>query len=183
MDKFIVLDTETTWDNRVMSIGAVIADALTFMPLEVKYYIIDPEYRAGGMYDYALIRKDIGEPVVCSRPKAIENLLECIKSHKADSIFAYNALFDYSHLPELAWLKWYDIMRIAAYVQYNSKIPRGAPLCSTGRLKSGYGVEPMLRLLSNDNTYFETHNALLDAVDELKIIYLLGYPLDKYIKL
>ncbi|MBD5583493.1 MAG: hypothetical protein HDQ88_00175 [Clostridia bacterium] len=183
MDKFIVLDTETTWDNRVMSIGAVVADALTCTPIEAKYYIIDPEYRAGGMYSDALIRKDVGNPIVCSRQKAIQDLLKCINLHKVDSVFAYNAQFDYCHLPELTGLKWYDIMRISAYIQYNSKIPKGIPHYSTGRLKSGYGVEPMLRLLSNDNTYFETHNALRDAVDELKIMRLLGYPPDKYIRL
>ena len=27
MDKFLVIDTETTWSDRVMSIGAVVADA------------------------------------------------------------------------------------------------------------------------------------------------------------
>mgnify|MGYP006388351463 CR=1 FL=1 len=47
MDKFIVLDTETTWDNRVMSIGAVVADAQTYQPIDAKYYILNPEYRAG----------------------------------------------------------------------------------------------------------------------------------------
>lgn len=182
MDKFIVLDTETTWDNRVMSIGVVVADAVTFQPLDEKYYIIDPEYKAGGMYDYALIRKDVEEPLICTREKAIENLLEFCKLNNVDSLFAYNAVFDRNHLPELANFNWYDIMRIAAYNQFNLKIPKDAQLCSTGRLKSGYGVESMLRLLSGNNTYFETHNALLDAIDELKIMDLLGYPLSKYIK-
>ncbi len=183
MDKFIVLDTETTWDNCVMSIGAVVANAETFQPIEAKYYIIDPEYKSGGMYDYALNRKEAGEPLICTREQAIENLLGYCKLHNVNSLFAYNALFDCNHLPELSNLNWYDIMRVAAYIQYNSKIPKNAQLCSTGRLKSGYGVEPMLRMLSGNNTYFETHNALLDAIDELKIMSLLGSPLEKYIRL
>lgn len=33
------------------------------------------------------------------------------------------------HLPELNGLEWYDIMRLAAYVQYNPMIPHGAPIC------------------------------------------------------
>ena len=41
----------------------------------------------------------------------------------------------------------------------------------------------MLRILSKDYSYCETHNALLDAVDELTIMRLLGYPIEKYIKL
>ena len=183
MDKFIVLDTETTWDNRLMSIGAVIVDAITYQQLDAKYYILTPEYKTGGMYSYALRIKGIKGPVVCSREKAIKNLIKCFALHNVGSIFAYNASFDYSLLPEFTAFNWYDIMRIAAYVQYNHKIPSGLPLCSTGRLKSGYGVEAMLRMLSGDNTYCETHNALIDAMDELRIMMLLGYPLEKYFKL
>jgi len=47
-------------------------------------------------------------------------------------------------------------------------------------MKRGYGVEPMLRLLSQKYTYHETHNAYFDALDELEIISLLGHGLDRY---
>ena len=59
----------------------------------------------------------------------------------------------------------------------------GAECCSTGRLKRGYGVEAMLRLLSGSRTYRETHNAFHDAFDELEIMRLLAHPLDAYPKL
>ena len=64
-------------------------------------------------------------------------------------------------------------MRLAAYKQYNHTIPRNAECCKTGKLKRNYGVEPILRNLSGEKRYVETHNALLDAVDELKIMKLL----------
>ena len=35
-------------------------------------------------------------------------------------------------------------------------------------------AEPMLRLLSGNRGYRETHNALFDALDELEILRLLG---------
>ena len=47
---------------------------------------------------------------------------------------------------------------------------------SFGRLRHGYGVEPILRLLSGNSAYRETHNALQDALDELAIMELLGHP-------
>ena len=65
-------------------------------------------------------------------------------------------------------------MRIAAYRQYNDRIPLDAPCCRTGRLKTGYGVEPVYRLLSGRRNYFEKHNGWHDAMDELKIMQLLG---------
>ena len=70
-------------------------------------------------------------------------------------------------------------MRLAAYKQYNSAIPENAECCKTGQLKRGYGVEPILRMLGKE-MYYETHNALMDAMDELEIVRLLGHPVDMY---
>jgi len=41
----------------------------------------------------------------------------------------------------------------------------------------------MLRLLSGNPGYRETHNALFDALDELEIMRLLGHPLRHYLPL
>ena len=105
---------------------------------------------------------------------------EFLAQNKVSRIFAYNAKFDYNHLPELAGYEWFDIMRIAAYKQFNRAIPESCPTCKTGRLKSNYGVEDILRLLSGDNMYCEVHNAVCDAVDELRIVELLGLELETY---
>lgn len=43
-----------------------------------------------------------------------------------------------------------------------------------------YGVQPILRILSGDDQYEETHNAYFDAMDELRIVQLLGHGLDTY---
>lgn len=75
---------------------------------------------------------------------------------------------------------WFDIMKLAAYKQYNKKIPETAECWGTGRLKRNYGVEPIMRMLSGKRTYREVHNAVCDAVDELKIMKLLGYSIDEY---
>lgn len=182
MGTFAVIDTETNWENRVMSIGTVLADADTFQPIEGKYHILTPEYRVGGMYADVLLDHRL-QPVICSRKKAMEELVFWLKTQGVRSIFAYNACFDRRLLPELGRFDWYDIMRLAAYRQHNRKIPPTADCCSTGRLKRGFGVEPMLRLLSGDPDYRETHNAFYDALDELEIMGLLGHPLGDYIRL
>ena len=74
----------------------------------------------------------------------------------------------------------YDIMRLAAYRQYNRAILDSADCCKTGRLKRGYGVENILKMLSGNHRYYETHNAVLDAEDELQIMQLLGHELNEY---
>lgn len=176
-----IIDTETTWNDQVMSIGLVLADAKTFQVLGHKYYIIDPEYRSGGMYSHSL---SVGKNYVSnytSRENAIFEIKNLIRDNNISSLFAYNASFDMNHLPELEHVvKWYDIMKLAAYKQYNKMIPQSADCYGTGRLKKNFGVEAITRLLTKNPNSRETHNALLDAFDELEIMRLLGHAIDVY---
>ena len=180
MGYFAVIDTETNWADQVMSIGTVIADAETMEAVEAKYHILPMECEVGGMYESTLFIETPVKPVLCTRAEAMTELRKWFRGYGVGSIFAYNACFDRNHLPELRDFTWYDIMRLAAYRQHNPKIPAYADCCSTGRLKRGYGVEPMLRLLSDDRTYHESHNAFYDALDELEIMRLLGHSLGDY---
>lgn len=183
MGYFAVIDTETNWADKIMSIGCCIADADTFQLVAAKYHILPFFCEIGGMYYDALFLDTPVKPILCTRQEAMKDLLSWFAQYDVSSIFAYNANFDRNHLPELGQLRWYDIMRLAAYRQHNPKIPATAELCRTGRLKRGYGVEPMLRLLSGNWGYCETHNALYDALDELEIMRLLGHGLEDYIPL
>ena len=180
MGKIAVIDTETNWADQVMSIGTVIADADTFEAIEAKYHILPIECQIGGMYESTLFIETPVVPILCTRAEAIADLRAWFLAYSVTSVFAYNACFDRNHLPELRNLDWYDIMRLAAYRQHNPKIPATADCCSTGRLKRGYGVEAMLRLLSDNHTYHESHNAFFDAMDELEIMRLLQHPLADY---
>ena len=177
--KISVIDTETNWNNEVMSIGVAIASADDYKCLDKKYYIIAPECYVGGIYsnvmNYGKVKAKEG-----SRDMVMKQIKELLDKNGVSKIMAYNAKFDYGHLQELGTYEWYDIMQVAAYKQYNKAIPDHLPCCKSGRLKTGYGVEPILRLLSSDNTYREIHNAVYDAVDELRILELLGHGLDVY---
>ena len=70
-------------------------------------------------------------------------------------------------------------MKIAAYRQYNDKLPKYADYCVTGRLRTGYGVEHMYVLLSGKD-YIEYHNAICDAEDELEIMKMINKTLSDY---
>ena len=183
MGRFAVIDTETNWVDRVMSIGTVIADTDTLETVDAKYHVLPIECQVGGMYESTLFIETPVAPILCTRAEAIADLRSWFRNHGVTAIFAYNACFDRNHLPELRSFDWYDIMRLAAYRQYNPKIPAHADCCSTGRLRRGYGVEPMLRLLSGSCIYRESHNAFYDAVDELDIMRLLQHPLSQYFPL
>ena len=174
-----VIDTETNWRDEVMSVGVALADAETYVCLGKRYYIFDPECRVGGMFSNVMYKTD-ARPITCSRDEAIEDIGQFLMDQGINKIFAYNAKFDLGHLPELCGFEWFDIMRIAAYRQYNQYIPDSLPCCKTGRLKSNYGVEPIMHMLTGNNRYRETHNAVNDACDELKIVELLGLPLETY---
>lgn len=177
---FAVIDTETNWSDQVMSIGVVIADSATFRAVDYKYYVIPSACKRGGMYSDALYLNAPVNPSSLGKRDAVKDLRSCFSAYGVSDIFAYNAQFDKNHLPDLNKMVWHDIMHLAAYRQYNPKIPANAECCGTGRLKRGYGVEPILRMLSGNKNYCETHNAILDALDELKIMQLLGHDLAKY---
>lgn len=182
MKNFAVIDTETTWTDKVMSIGVVIADGVTKEQIAAKYYIIDPEYKAGGMYSGALHLPGIKETITDHRNVILAQIKSWLLSSNVERIMAYNATFDKRHLPELNEFLWCDIMRLAAYRQYNKMIPEDAECYGTGRLKRGYGVESILRLLGPDKKYTETHNAYYDALDELKIVQLMEHNIETYDK-
>ena len=69
---------------------------------------------------------------------------------------------------------------MVAYRQHKPSILPCADCCGTGRLKRGYGVESIYRMLSAELTYCELHNALTDAIDELTIMKLLDHEIGKY---
>ena len=178
---FAVIDTETNWHDQVMSLGVAIADKTTLKCLETRYYIFEQEARVGGMYSNVLYKSPNAiSPMTATRATVMADLTDFLNSHHITSIYAYNAKFDCGHLPELKNFAWYDIMRIAAYKQFNRSIPDTAPCCKTGRLKSNYGVEPITRMLTGNSRYYEVHNAVADAVDELRIVELLGLPIATY---
>lgn len=180
MEKFAVIDTETNWADQVMSIGCCIADAESFAPIDSKYHVLIPEILIGGMYEMSLYIDTPASPIVCSIEGATSELCTWLREQGVHDIFAYNANFDRTHLPQLRAFRWHDIMRLAAYRQSNPKIPPTADCFRTGRLKRGYGVEDMLRLLSGEESYRETHNALCDALDELRLMQLLGHAPSTY---
>ena len=174
-----VIDTETNWRDEVMSIGVALADTESYKCSDKLYYIFDPECRVGGMFSGVLSHGDI-KGIRTGRKNAMDQIKKSLTDKGIAKIFAYNGRFDLSHLPELGGFEWYDIMRVAAYKQFNKAIPDSLPCCKTGRLKTNYGVEPILRILSRENRYCEIHNAVYDAMDELRIMELLKLPLSDY---
>lgn len=180
MGYFAVIDTETTWSDKVMSIGVVIAEEGNMMPMHAECYIIDPAYKEGGMYSSMLLAHGREDTYLNTRRACIDRIKKILKKYEVEKIFAYNASFDKKHLPELKDYIWCDIMKIAAYRQYNKMIPSTVECFSTGKMKRGYGVEGILRMIGPDDEYCETHNAYLDAIDELSIIRFLNLDLEIY---
>ena len=181
MDYFAVIDTETNWNNEVMSIGVVIAEKDTFKKVDDLYFIVDPEYKIGGMFSMVLpVKGRAPKDILLTRKIVMEKFKEAFEKYGVKDLYAYNGSFDKNLLKELASYRWFDIMKIAAYRQYNEKIMERVLLLVARKMKRNYGVEPMMQLLSGNRRYTEVHNALYDAADELEIMRLLGKTLEEY---
>ena len=175
-----VIDTETNYSNNLITVGMVAADSATFDIIDEYYGLFDPAYKSFAMFSHVIKYSGVNIDNTAS-PKAIfTDMKEFLVKNGVSRIFAYNAKFDYSHLTEFHNYEWYDIMRLAAYRQFNDKIIDDFECCRTGRLKCHYGVESIYRLLSGNYGYREIHNALVDARDELKIMKMLGKCIEEY---
>lgn len=177
-DYISVIDVETTFSGAVMSIGVVIADAIELTLQKSKYYIISDYQNEGGLFSNRLWDSYETKPIVRSLNDVMDEISKMLQFYGVTAVFAYNAAFDKKHLPDLG-VRWYDIAKIAAYKQYNKKLPPDEKYCATGRLKR-YGLEHIMRLMTKDNSYCETHNAIIDAMDELKIMRMLELPIDVF---
>lgn len=178
MKYFALIDTETTWSGALMTAGILIVEEGTLNIVDYKYYVNKDSLSEGGMYEHVIHIKGLKEESTSST-KIESAICKFLDKYSISSIFAYNASFDKKVLPCLSGYHWHDIMHLAAYKQYNPAIPKSAKCCSTGRLKSGYGVESIMRLFGYEN-YFEMHNALVDAKDELEIMKNLGHSVSVY---
>lgn len=179
MLNFAVIDTETNYMSEVMSIGIVIADCQNMKLVDTKYYLIEPAYKMPAMYSESLFY-DGAKALIGEREQVITSLRGFLNQYGVTCIFAYNASFDKKHLCELSSYEWRDIMRVAAYRQYNKWLPSNVAYCASGRIKSGYKVEDIIKYFDGSYDYQETHNALYDAIDELKIMKNLGIAFDEY---
>lgn len=175
-----IIDTETNFSNKMISAGIVAVDSDTYKILDEYYGISDPEYKSYSMYGEVLKYPGVKIDNLASHKTIIADLRNFIDTNRVTRIFAYNAKFDYNLLVELQDYAWYDIMRLAAYKQYNQKISDCYECCKTGRLKSGFGVQEIYRMLSGECRYFEVHNALCDARDEMRIMQMMGKTLAEY---
>lgn len=179
-EKFAVIDTETNWEDDVMSIGVVIAEDNTYNALEEYYGIITPACLIGGMYSCVLRDDDTEINTESTRDQILREIRAMLQKHGVRHLFAYNANFDKNHLPELSDYAWADIMQTTMYRQYNPFIPDNADLCRTGKLRRGYDVESVLHMVTGSHHY-EVHNALCDARDELFIMSSFGMRIQRFI--
>ncbi|MBG0730784.1 hypothetical protein [Mycoplasma sp. 'Moose RK'] len=173
--KFAVIDIETNYENQIFSVGVVIADSTNFNLVDKRYWILENNLLVGGMYKHKILAplpaEFKNETIRIQTHKAMINqLIKFLNYYNVEDWFSYTK-FDFKYLPELHNLfKYNDISLAAKSKKFNKHIPSNAETSKNGNLKKGWNVEHMYRMVSKDEHYVETHNALLDAIDELRIM-------------
>lgn len=190
---FAVIDTETNqsykktyggriFDGPVMSIGVVIAEIDTFNIVSRYYGIVENEAKkpAWTVAKNALRLKGVPINTEANRETVLNTVKAGLERFGVTKIAAYNAKFDYDHLPELHdGYDWIDIMGPCQYRQFNKFLPYYLKTFKTGKVQKGYKVDDLLRYIGKGRVE-ETHNALVDACDELNVMKELGNPLSLY---
>lgn len=163
---YAIIDTETNCDDCVMSLGIVISGQFHNF-IDAMYFTLIPHSLTRGMYSDRLHYDEIPE-LCCTRKIAIDCINKLFSKYRINYVFAYNASFDQRHLPELNVI-WIDIAKTVAYKQYNPFFINSDILChSTGKLIK-FSLDVIMHNLGESN-YFETHNAILDAIDEFTLM-------------
>ncbi|MHA0290597.1 hypothetical protein [Mesomycoplasma ovipneumoniae] len=181
-----VIDVETNYDNEVFSVGVVIANSSNFQSIDKQYWIIENNLKAGGKYVHNVwiplpfeFKEEIN--VVKTRQEMIAQLIHFLKFYKVKNWFSYTK-FDFRHLPELhKSFEHNDISIFAKSKQFNKHIPLNAETSKNGDLKRGWNAENIYRMVTKNENYLETHNALLDAIDELRIMELLNLDIETFL--
>ena len=133
---------------------------------------------------------------ILEKKELAARLKDIMRRHMPAVLLAYNAKFDEEIVgPAMAKLlpnsEWRDIMQVAKNVFSNPKLTELHPFLAkfedpnyfqNGNIKKGFSAEAIYRLLfdKSDGTaeppesdprevYHETHNAILDALDEFEI--------------
>ena len=84
MSYLAVIDTETNWDNQVMSIGVVLGDRETMRPVEARYYVLTPECEIGGMYDGVLDLAPVEKTLFGSRQAILKSLAAWLRDRDTE---------------------------------------------------------------------------------------------------
>ncbi|MDW2891377.1 AAA family ATPase [Mesomycoplasma ovipneumoniae] len=181
-----VIDVETNYDSEIFSVGVVIADSTNFKLIAKKYWIIENNLKVGGKYAsnvwFPLPFEFKEETIVVqTREKMIVHLINFLKYYEVKNWFSYTK-YDFWHLPELhESFEYNDISIVAKNKQFNKYIPLNAETTKNGDLKRGWKVENIYRMVTKNENYLETHNALLDAIDELRIMELLNLDIETFL--
>ncbi|ENY68499.1 Hypothetical protein MAU_5750 [Metamycoplasma auris 15026] len=184
---FAVIDVETNFFDKVISIGVVIAKSNDFKVVDTNYWIIKENSKFPAIYSKSLLgplcRYDhyTGYDIE-TYDLAIEKLIDFLNKYNVKHWFSYTS-FDYRHLPKLSNIfQYHDISIVAKNKNFNDFIPDYFETFRNGALKRGYGAESIYRLVTKNDEYFETHNGLIDAIDELIIMYALELDIESFIQ-
>ena len=96
--KFGVIDTETNWNDEVMSIGILIANCKNFKQIDSRYYILPQEEKVGDMYSKSM-RETTHDILTGYRHEVIDDLKSLLNSNGINDLFAYNAKFVKNKIP------------------------------------------------------------------------------------
>lgn len=161
-----------------MTVGAVVANE-DFEIQDMIYLMSFGAYMQGGLYKDRVYKTSLC-PNKMHTNEMIAQIRDFYDKNNCEMVFAYNASFDKKLITSLPQDQWYDILKIAAYKQFNPYLPEDEEYCGTGRLKKDYNAERLYKLLSGNAGYKEMHNAFQDACDELAIMRMMKVPLDVY---
>jgi hypothetical protein len=173
-----IIDTKTNYIDNAISVGVAIVNTNNWQLQQAQYYLISPELINNHQYDNLNIAH-VYKSYFGQLSDVENHIRKLLSDYNVTNIYAYNATFVFQSLPGLQLYFWYDIMKIAAYKQYNKYLPQNIEYLENGRIKYGYGIKNIMEYLTQ-TYFFYTNHALYDVLDEIRIMKMLELNIEEY---
>ncbi len=177
-DTIAIISVKTNSMGHAIAIGVAVIDANQWQLQQAQYYIISDELLCYYTYDNIYL-SHVYKSYFGKLGDVENHIRKTLTKYQITNIYAYNAQFVCKTCPGLHMYYWYDIMKIAAYKQYNSYLPSNIDYLDNGRIKYKYNIPHIMEYLNISYFRYVDH-ALYDVLDELRIMKTLNININTY---
>lgn len=179
LDIIAIIDAKLNFIDEIISIGIAIVDAKTFEIKTAEYFLVPEELIIDGFNNGNITIAHTYQTYFGAHKDIENHIRKLLNQYNITNIYTFNGKFIYSKLTGLQKYHWYDIMKVAAYKQYNYKLPDNLMFNDQGRLLYKCNIKDLMEILTKTYFYYTNH-ALYDVLDETKMMKLLDLNINVY---
>ena len=179
LDVIAIIDAKLNFIDEIISIGIAIVDAKTFKVKTAEYFLVPEELIIDGFNNDNITIAHTYQTYFGAHKDIENHIRKLLNQYNITNIYTFNGKFIYRKLAGLQKYHWYDIIKVAAYKQYNYKLPDNLMFNDQGRLLYKCNIKDLMEILTKTYFYYTNH-ALYDTLDIARMMSLIDLPIEQY---